>query len=191
MDGLVLIFGGFVFFLIVLAVPVPFALGLTALAAVAASGKVPLAAVPIKMVNSVDSFLLIAVPFFILSAELLNTSQITTRIFHFADSLVGHVRGGLGHVNIVGSMIFSGMSGSAVADVAGMGAIEVKAMLDAKYDRAFVAAVTAASAVVGPIIPPSIPAILYGSIAEVSVGKLFMGGVVPGFLMGFAMMGAG
>ena len=189
-DGLILIFGGFVFFLLVLAVPVPFALGLTALIAMAASGKVPLAAVPIKIVNSMDSFLMIAVPFFILSAELLNTSQITMRIFRFADSLVGHVRGGLGHVNVVGSMIFSGMSGSAVADVAGMGAIEVKAMLDAKYDRAFVAAVTASSAVVGPIIPPSIPAILYGSIAEVSVGKLFMGGVVPGFMMGFAMMGA-
>jgi tripartite ATP-independent transporter DctM subunit len=189
-EGLLLIFGGFVFFLLVLAVPVPFALGLTALLSVAASGKVPLAAVPIKMVNSMDSFLLIAVPFFILSAELLNTSQITTRIFHFADSLVGHVRGGLGHVNVVGSMIFSGMSGSAVADVAGMGAIEVKAMLDAKYDRDFVAAVTASSAVIGPIIPPSIPAILYGSIAEVSVGKLFMGGVVPGVLMGLSMMGA-
>ena len=189
-DGLILIFGGFVFFLLVLAVPVPYALGLTALVAISASGRVPLAAVPIKIVNSMDSFLLIAVPFFILSAELLNTSQITMRIFRFADSLVGHVRGGLGHVNVVGSMIFSGMSGSAVADVAGMGAIEVKAMLDAKYDRAFVAAVTAASAVVGPIIPPSIPAILYGSIAEVSVGKLFMGGVVPGFMMGFAMMGA-
>jgi len=189
-DGLILIFGGFVFFLLVLAVPVPYALGLTALVAIAASGRVPLAAVPIKMVNSMDSFLLIAVPFFILSAELLNTSQITMRIFRFADSLVGHVRGGLGHVNVVGSMIFSGMSGSAVADVAGMGAIEVKAMLDAKYDRAFVAAVTAASAVVGPIIPPSIPAILYGSIAEVSVGKLFVGGIVPGTLMGFSMMGA-
>jgi tripartite ATP-independent transporter DctM subunit len=183
-------FGGFVFFLLVLAVPVPFALGLTALVNIGVSGKVPLAAVPIKMVNSMDSFLLIAVPFFILAAELLNTSQITTRIFHFADSLVGHVRGGLGHVNVVGSMIFSGMSGSAVADVAGMGAIEVKAMLDAKYDRDFVAAVTASSAVIGPIIPPSIPAILYGSIAEVSVGKLFMGGVVPGVLMGLSMMGA-
>jgi TRAP-type mannitol/chloroaromatic compound transport system permease large subunit len=109
-----------VFFLLVLAVPVPFALGLTALLSVAASGRVPLAAVPIKMVNSMDSFLLIAVPFFILSAELLNTSRITTRIFNFADSLVGHVRGGLGHVNVVSSMIFSGMSGSAVADVAGM-----------------------------------------------------------------------
>src|SRR5688572_897673 len=189
-DGLILIFGGFVFFLLVLAVPVPFALGLTALVAIAASGKVPLAAVPIKMVNSMDSFLLIAVPFFILSAELLNTSQITTRIFHFAHSLIGHVRGGLGHVNVVGSIIFSGMSGSAVADVAGMGAIEVKAMLDARYDRNFVAAVTASSAVIGPIIPPSIPAILYGSIAEVSVGKLFMGGVVPGLMMGLSMMGA-
>jgi tripartite ATP-independent transporter DctM subunit len=189
-DGLILIFGGFVFFLLVLAVPVPFALGLTALVAMAASGRVPLAAVPIKIVNSMDSFLLIAVPFFILSAELLNTSQITMRIFRFADSLVGHVRGGLGHVNIVGSMIFSGMSGSAVADVAGMGAIEVKAMLDAKYDRGFVAAVTASSAVVGPIIPPSIPAILYGSIAEVSVGKLFIGGIVPGTMMGLSMMAA-
>jgi len=189
-DGLILIFGGFVVFLLVLAVPVPFALGLTALVAIAVSGTVPLDAVPIKIVNSMDSFLLIAVPFFILSAELLNTSQITMRIFRFADSLVGHVRGGLGHVNVVGSMIFSGMSGSAVADVAGMGAIEVKAMLDAKYDRGFVAAVTASSAVVGPIIPPSIPAILYGSIAEVSVGKLFVGGIVPGTMMGFAMMGA-
>ncbi|HUP36373.1 MAG TPA: TRAP transporter large permease [Candidatus Limnocylindria bacterium] len=189
-EGLVLMFVGFVFFMLVLSVPVPFALGLTALVTVAASGKVPLAAVPIKMVNSMDSFLLIAVPFFILSAELLNTSQITTRIFNFAGGLVGHVRGGLGHVNVVGSMLFSGMSGSAVADVAGMGAIEIKAMLDAKYDRDFVAAVTASSAVVGPIIPPSIPAILYGSIAEVSVGKLFMGGIVPGVLMGLSMMGA-
>lgn len=189
-DGLLLMVGGFVFFLLVLAVPVPFALGLTALLTVAASGTVPLAAVPIRMVNSLDSFLLIAIPFFILSAELLNTSQITTRIFHFAGSLVGHVRGGLGHVNVVASMLFSGMSGSAVADVAGMGAIEIKAMLDARYDRNFVAAVTASSAVIGPIIPPSIPAILYGSIAEVSVGRLFMGGIVPGVLMGVAMMGA-
>jgi tripartite ATP-independent transporter DctM subunit len=189
-EGLLLMLAGFIVFLLVLAVPVPFALGLTALVSVAASGKVPLAAVPIKMVNSMDSFLLIAVPFFILSAELLNTSQITTRIFHFAHGLVGHVRGGLGHVNVVGSMLFSGMSGSAVADVAGMGAVEIKAMLDARYDRDFVAAVTASSAVVGPIIPPSIPAILYGSIAEVSVGRLFMGGVVPGVLMGLSMMGA-
>jgi tripartite ATP-independent transporter DctM subunit len=190
LEGLLLIFGGFVFFLLVLAIPVPFALGLTALLVVTVSGKVPLMAVAIKMVNGIDSFLLIAVPFFILAAELLNSSRITERIFHFAHSLVGHVRGGLGHVNVLASMIFSGMSGSAVADVAGPGAVEAKAMLDAKYPRDFVAAVTASSAVIGPIIPPSIPAILYGSIAEVSVGKLFMGGVVPGVMMGLGMMAA-
>lgn len=189
MAGLLLL-GGFVFFLLILTIPVPFALGLSALVAVWVNGTIPLMAVPLKMVNGIDSFILLAVPFFILAAELLNASQITTRIFNFADSLVGHVRGGLGHVNVLGSMIFSGMTGSAIADVAGLGSIEVKAMLDAKYDRDFTAAVTAASAVIGPIIPPSIPMIIYGSIAEVSVGKLFVGGIVPGTIMGLSMMGA-
>jgi tripartite ATP-independent transporter DctM subunit len=118
----------------------------------------------------------------------MNTGGITDKIFRFAKSLVGHIPGGLGHANIIGSIIFSGMSGSAVADAAGLGQVEMKAMIDEGYDPEFSAAVTAASATVGPIIPPSIPMVLYGAMAEVSVGALFLGGFIPGLLLGVGMM---
>ena len=141
-----------------------------------------------RMSSALESFPFLAVPLFILAAEFMNRGMITTRIFDFANRCVGHVRGGLGHVNVLSSMIFAGMSGSEVADVAGLGKIEIKAMNEKGYDLPFSAAITGASAMIGPIIPPSILMILYGSIAEQSVGKLFLGGMIPGILMGFSLM---
>ncbi|WP_417722599.1 TRAP transporter large permease [Salipiger sp.] len=134
------------------------------------------------------SFPLLAIPFFIVAGNLMNTGGMTDRIFRTALVFVGRVRGGLGHVNVVGSMLFSGMSGSAVADAAGLGLIEVKAMKDAGYSPRYAAAITAVSSTIGPIVPPSIPFVIYGSIANVSVGALFLAGIMPGLLMGLAMM---
>ena len=148
----------------------------------------PLVVIGQKMVSGIDSFLLIAVPLFILAGNLMNAGKITERIFDTAKELVGWIPGGLGHANVVASVIFAGMSGSAVADAGGLGAIEMEAMKSNGYDEDFSGAVTAASSVIGPIFPPSIPLIIYGSVASVSVDKLFMGGVVPGLLMGGLLM---
>ena len=148
----------------------------------------PLMVIGQKMVSGVDSFLLIAVPLFILAGNLMNAGKITDRIFNTAKELVGWVPGGLAHANVVASIIFAGMSGSAVADAGGLGTIEMEAMTSNGYDAEFSGAVTAASSVIGPIFPPSIPLIIYGSVASVSVGKLFLGGVLPGLLMGVALM---
>ena len=134
-----------------------------------------------------NSFPLLAVPFFIFAAQVMNTTGVTRRIFNFSDSLVGHIKGGLGHVNIIASIIFSGMSGAAVADAGGLGAIEVKAMRDAGYDDDFSLAITASSSIIGPIIPPSVPAVIYGAMAGVSIGGLFIGGILPGLLMGLSL----
>ncbi len=134
-----------------------------------------------------DSFPLLAVPFFILAGSIMNSGGITERIFLFADRLIGHVTGGLGHANILASIIFSGMSGTAIADAGGLGAIELKAMRDAGYDEDFSLAITGASSIIGPIIPPSIPAVVFGVIAGVSIGRLFIAGVVPGLVMALAM----
>ena len=134
------------------------------------------------------SFSLLAIPFFILAGNLMNTGGMTTRIFSTALVVVGRVRGGLGHVNVVASMLFSGMSGSAVADAAGLGLVEVRAMRDAGYTPSFAAAITAASSTIGPVVPPSIPFVIYGSIANVSVGALFLAGIIPGIVMGLATM---
>lgn len=142
------------------------------------------------MVISFDNqFILLAVPLFILSARVMNIGGITTRIFNFADSAVGCLRGGLAHVNVLASIIFSGMTGSALADASGLGLMEIKAMDDAGYDRPFSCAVTAATATIGPIIPPSIPMVFYAMLSGASLGNLFLGGVVPGLIMGGAMMG--
>ncbi|MBN1646990.1 MAG: TRAP transporter large permease [Spirochaetales bacterium] len=131
---------------------------------------------------------LLAVPFFILAGNLMNTSGITDRIFNFAKALVGHVPGGLGQVSVVSSMIFSGMSGSAVADAAGFGQIQHKAMVDNGYKPAVSASIVAAASTIGPVIPPSIPFVLFGALASVSVPSLFMAGFVPGILMGLILM---
>ena len=141
-----------------------------------------------RMVSGIDSFPLLAVPFFILAGNLMNTAGITHRIYSYALALVGWLKGGLGHVNVVGSVVFAGMSGTAIADAAGLGTIEVKAMTDHGYDPEFAVGVTAASATLGPIIPPSLPFVIYGMMANVSVGSLFLAGIVPGVVMALLMM---
>ena len=141
-----------------------------------------------RAVAGVDSFVLLAVPFFIFSGNLLNATGITDRIFKFAKCFVGHIPGSLGHVNILASLVFSGMSGSAHADAGGLGQIEIEAMREEGYDDGFTGAITAASSVVGPLMPPSIPMVIYGAIASVSVGKLFLGGIIPALLCSLTLM---
>lgn len=139
------------------------------------------------MASGVNKFSLLSMMFFVLAGAVMNHAGVTGRIFDFANKLVGHHRGGLGHANIFASVIFSGMSGSAVADTGGLGAIELKAMKDAGYDEDFSLAVTGASSCIGPIIPPSVPGVVFCVAAEVSVGRLFTGGMIPGLLMAIAM----
>ena len=141
-----------------------------------------------RMVSGIDSFPLLAVPFFILAGNLMNNAGITNRIYNYALALVGWMKGGLGHVNVLGSVIFAGMSGTAIADAAGLGTIEIKAMKDHGYDTEFAVGVTAASATLGPIIPPSLPFVIYGMMANTSVGALFLAGILPGALMAILMM---
>lgn len=141
-----------------------------------------------KLVSSLDSFPLLSVPFFILTGILMNTGGITERIFNFARALLGHYRGGMGHVNIGASLIFSGMSGSALADAGGLGQLEIKAMRDAGYDDDISGGITAASCIIGPLVPPSIAMIIYGVIANQSIAKLFIAGFVPGVLVTIALM---
>jgi tripartite ATP-independent transporter DctM subunit len=141
-----------------------------------------------RMAGGIDSFPLLAVPFFILAGNLMNSAGITNRIYDFAVALCGWMKGGLAHVNIIGSVIFAGMSGTAIADAAGLGTIEIKAMQDHGYSTEFSVGVTAASATLGPIIPPSLPFVIYGMMANVSIGALFLGGVVPGAVMTIFMM---
>lgn len=171
-----------------LGVPIAISLGFGTVIAILATGKYPVLAAVHRMISGVDSYILLAIPFFILAGQLMNTGGITKKIFRFASALVGHIPGGLGHANIVASIIFSGMSGSAVADAGGLGQVEMEAMTDEGYDADFSAAVTAASATIGPIIPPSIPMVVYGAAAEVSIGALFLGGFLPGLLLGLASM---
>jgi tripartite ATP-independent transporter DctM subunit len=135
-----------------------------------------------------NQFILLAIPLFVLSARVMNIGGITTRIFDFADRTVGFLRGGLAHVNVVASLIFSGMTGSALADASGLGMMEIKAMEDGGYERPFACAVSAATATIGPIIPPSIPMVIYSMLSGASLGNLFLGGIIPGLLMGGAMM---
>jgi tripartite ATP-independent transporter DctM subunit len=142
----------------------------------------------VMVIQFENQFVLLAVPLFIFTAKVMNAGKLTDRMFGFAKVLVGPLRGGLGHVNIVASIIFAGMSGSEVADVAGLGAVEIKAMKDAGYDGPFSCAVTCASATIGPIIPPSIPMVIYSMLSGASVGYLFLGGVIPGFLLGGVLM---
>lgn len=140
-----------------------------------------------RMLSAPNSFTLLAVPFFLFAGYLMNSGGVTKRIFGFAESLVGHFRGGLGYVNVLASMLFAGMSGSASADAGGLGSVEIKAMRDAGYDDFFTIGVTGSSSLIGPIIPPSIPFVIFGAIANVSVGGLFIGGVVPGLIMAVSL----
>ncbi len=168
--------------------PVAIAMAGASLIYVMATGNVPQYVVIHRMFGGLDSFPLLAVPFFILAGNLMNSAGITNRIYNFALALVGWMRGGLGHVNIVGSVIFAGMSGTAIADAAGLGTIEIKAMKDHGYSTEFSVGVTAASATLGPIIPPSLPFVIYALFANVSVGALFLAGILPGAVMAILMM---
>ena len=169
-------------------IPVAIAMAGSALVYILLTGDLPPMVVIHRMISGIDSFPLLAVPFFIFAGNLMNHAGITNRIYNFALSLVGWMRGGLGHVNIIGSVIFAGMSGTAIADAAGLGTIEIKAMRDHGYDLGFSVGVTAASATLGPIIPPSLPFVIYGMMASVSVGQLFVAGIVPGGVMAVLMM---
>lgn len=173
--------------LILLDTPITYALALAGVTFFLQNGLSGIQYV-LKLAGGIDIFTLLAAPLFIFCGNLMNRGGITDRIFNFANSLVGHIKGGLGHVNVVTSMIFAGMSGSAIADAAGLGPIEIKAMTDHGFDKDFSLAVTGASAVVGPIIPPSTIMIVYGVTAEVSISRLFMGGVLPGILIGVLEM---
>jgi len=142
-----------------------------------------------QFLSSLDvKFILIAVPLFVFAAKVMNSGAVTEKIFRFANSLVGRWRGGMGHVNVVASIIFSGMTGSAVADASGLGIMEIKAMREQGYDDSFSCAITAASATIGPIFPPSIPMIFYAMLSGASIGELFIGGMIPGILIGLALM---
>lgn len=174
--------------LMVIGIPVGFTMGLTAAGVFTILGQGSnLAVMAQRTYVGTTGFTLLAIPFFILAGNLMNSGGITDRIFGFAKACCGHWPGGLGQVNIFSSVIFAGMSGAAVADAAGLGVIEMKAMGDAGYDKTFSAGITAASSTIGPVIPPSIPFVVYGSIVGVSVGKLFMAGFIPGFMMAGAM----
>jgi TRAP-type C4-dicarboxylate transport system permease large subunit len=175
-------------FLMIAGVPVAIAMAGASLIYILISGDLPAFAVVHRMIGGIDSFPLLAVPFFILAGNLMNNAGITNRIFALALAMVGWLRGGLGHVNVVASMIFSGMSGTAIADAAGLGTIEIKAMKEQGYPSEFAAGVTAASATLGPIIPPSLPFVIYAMLANVSVGGLFLAGILPGLLLAVLMM---
>ncbi|RZI64892.1 MAG: TRAP transporter large permease subunit, partial [Variovorax sp.] len=179
-----------IFFLIFMAggIPVAVAMAGASLVYILFTGSLPPFVVIHRMVSGIDSFPLLAVPFFILAGNLMNNAGITTRIYNFALALVGWLKGGLGHVNVLGSVIFAGMSGTAIADAAGLGTIEIKAMKEHGYSTEFAVGVTAASATLGPIIPPSLPFVIYGMMANVSVGALFLAGILPGVMLAILMM---
>ncbi len=186
MSTSILIF--FLSFFVLLLINVPIVFSLVAPATLyLIMENVPLMVVGQRLMAGVDSFPLLAVPLFVLAGNVMNGGGITDRIFDFAQKLVGHLTGGLGYANILASVIFAGMSGSAIADAGGLGAIELKAMKDAGYDEDFSLAITGASSIIGPIIPPSVPAVVYAVVAEESVGRLFIGGVLPGMLMAIAL----
>ncbi len=186
MNSLVLLLGSF-FVLIALRVNISFSLMLASVT-VLLYEDLPLTSVINQMYANIDSFPLLAVPFFMLLGRILNSGSITARLLKVADVTVGHVRGGLGHVNVLVSMVFASLSGSAAADTASVGSILIPAMKKAGYDPAFAVALTAASSTLGVIIPPSIILIIYGAFGDVSIGALFLGGIVPGVLIGLFMM---
>lgn len=182
---IILLIGGFLV-LMVLGVPIAFALSISALFTCLVTGQFQPLAIFHRLIGNASSYTLLAIAFFILAAKLMNTGGITRKIFRACSAWVGAIPGGLGHANVVASIVFSGMSGSAVADAGGLGQIEIDAMNKEGFDPDFSAAVTAASATIGPIIPPSIPMVVYGMMSDVDIGQLFIGGVTPGLLLAVA-----
>lgn len=179
---------GFFFTLLASGFPIALGMGFAAFVAIYLVEGMPLVLLAQRISSPLSSFTYLAVPLFLLAGNLMNEIGITDRLFSFARAVVGRIPGGLGHVNVVASMVFAGMSGSAIADAAGLGVIEMKAMRDAGYDVDFSAAITAASSTIGPIIPPSIMIVLYGVLAEVSIGHLFLASFLPGAVMGLCLM---
>lgn len=184
---MLLLVGSFLLLMLV-GVPVAISMAVASVLYLVFFGVAPDIIVAQRMIAGVESFPLLAVPFFILAGNLMNSAGVTGRIYSFAVSLVGWMKGGLAQVNIIGSVIFSGMSGTALADAAGIGTIEIKAMKDHGYPVEAAVGVTAASATLGPIFPPSLPFVIYGMMANVSIGALFMAGIVPGIVMTVLMM---
>jgi tripartite ATP-independent transporter DctM subunit len=185
------VFLGLMVVLFALGFPVAVSIGLTCLAVLVIDGgigNVPAELFALQMMRGLNSFPILAIPFFILAASLMNVGTVTNRIFDFANALVGHIRGGLGHVNVVASMIFAGMSATAVADAAGIGQIEIKAMRERGYPMRFACGITGAASIISPIIPPSIAMVVYGWLSGTSIAALFIAGLVPGFLLGLALM---
>ena len=184
---LAILFSAF-FLLLFINLPVAFAIGFSSMLALNFYGDLPFSAIVTRMYSGVDSFTLLAIPFFIAAGEIMNESGITDKIVSFSKNLVGHIKGGLAHVSIVSSMFFSGISGSATADASALGSMLIPAMKKSGIDTDFAVSVSASSSAIGPIIPPSILFVIYGSIANVSIAKLFLGGVIPGLLIGFGLM---
>lgn len=184
---ILVLFGLFAVFL-AMNMPVAFAMAVASLGGLFMYEHVPLNAIVTRMFVAVDSFTLLAIPFFIVAGEIMNACGITKRIVDFSGCLVGHIRGGLAHVTIVAEMFFSGISGSATADVSAIGSIMIPAMELDGYDKDFAVAVNASASTMGPTIPPSIMLVIYGGIANVSVGALFLGGIIPGVLTGVGLM---
>jgi tripartite ATP-independent transporter DctM subunit len=181
---MLLIFAGLLF----LQVPVAFAMLASSVSYMMIDGLFPVTVIVQRMAPGLESFPFLAIPTFILAGNLLNQTGVANRIFAFALALVGHIRGSLAHVNVIASIIFAGMSGVAAADAAGLGAIEVRAMKRAGFSASFSAAITTSSAIIGPIIPPSVIMVLYAVMAQVSIGDMFLAGIVPGLMMGAALM---
>src|SRR5690606_24276391 len=175
------------FVLIALSIPMAIAIGLAVVLGLMAASPFPATIMFQKMIAGTDNFILVAIPLFILTGNLMNAAGITDRIFTFVRNCIGFVPGGLAYTSVGSSVVFAGMNGSAVADAASLGKMQVKAMRDSGYTTDFAAALTAASSVIGPIIPPSIPFILYGALAEVSIGKLFAAGILPGLLFALVL----
>ena len=180
---------GAIFFLAGIGLPIAYSILVASLVYLAAAGQSIGIAGKVLMDGLYQSFILLAVPLFIVAANIMNAGTISDKLLGFCVAMVGRFRGGLGHVNVVASLIFSGMSGSAVADAAGIGKIIIEMMTrSGHYTRGYAAAITAASATIGPIIPPSIPMVLYALVSNTSIGYLFLGGIVPGILMGAVLM---
>jgi tripartite ATP-independent transporter DctM subunit len=175
--------------LMALNVPIAFCMAGVALGYVLLVGNIPLELIVQRMISGSDSFVLLAIPFFLLAGSLMNAGGVTHRLMGFARAIVGHITGGLAHVTVVTNMIMAGMSGSAVADCTGTGSILIPAMVRERYSPAFAAAITSTAATIGPIIPPSIPMVIYAAIVNISVGRMFVGGFIPGVLMGLILMG--
>ena len=173
---------------ITIGVPIAFAIGLSSLIVLFSYGDIPIGMIPQKVLYTTDSFVFLAVPFFILAGEIMERGGISLRLIRFAKSFVGQIRGGLGMASVASSIIFAGLSGSAVADASAIGSILIPAMKKQGYKKEFVVALQSSGAILGPIIPPSVLMIIYGSMTDLSIGKLFLAGIVPGILIGGILM---